>query len=285
MHEARGDIDVKNELATGAVSASDIAETIKRCNGKNHSMSKHYQIATVDVHVLKKDGWYIKSIFSMSTPGSSAYSSRRSGVKLHYSGEKGRAICGTDGGVSTTFKYRDVPFSDGSGTARQILVGICDICDKVVAIPPQSTPAIRAARKSADVSIEARLPALYLDALDLACFRINPNVTPDFRKRLLMYYVHRSLRTKSATRRLAKVLANSSSAFLKLPQTPSEQRRLSMKVSAAMSRDVNHLLKETNLTKTKLFKSLVVQINEDIVVPEKPENLDTLQTLAMVASC
>jgi len=206
-------------------------------------------------------------------------------MKLHHSGEKSRAICEADGQVSTTFRYRDVPFSDGSGIATQILVGVCDSCDKVVSIPPQSTPAIRAARKSADVSIEAKLPAIFLAALDLACFRIDPNVTPDFRKRLLMYYVHRSVRNKAAMRRVANALNDSHTAFLKLPQIPLEQRRLSMKVSAAMSRDVNHLLKETNLTKTNLFKSLVVQINKDIVVPKRPANMEALQTLAMVASC
>ena len=63
QHEARNEIDVKNELATGAVSASDIAATIKRCNGKDHSMSKHHGDATIDVHVLRKDGWYIKFYF------------------------------------------------------------------------------------------------------------------------------------------------------------------------------------------------------------------------------
>jgi hypothetical protein len=37
-------------------------------------------------------------------------------MKLHYPGEKGRAVCETDGLASTTFAYRDVPFSDGSRT-------------------------------------------------------------------------------------------------------------------------------------------------------------------------
>lgn len=205
-------------------------------------------------------------------------------MKLHYAGEKSQALCDTDGRVTSTFKYCDVPFSDGSGTAH-ILAGVCDKCGKVVSIPHQSTPAIRAARKSADVSIETKLPALFVDALDLACFRINPNVTPDFRKRLLMYYVHLSLRNESATRRVAKALTNSQVAFLKLPHAKSEQRRLSMKVSRHMYRDVDNLLKKTNLTKTNLFKSLVVQINEEIVVPEKPANMEALQTLAVVATC
>jgi hypothetical protein len=123
-------------------------------------------------------------------------------MKLHLPGEKGTAICEADGQVSTTFAYRDVPFSDGSGVAKQILVGVCDRCGEVVAIPPQSTPAIKAAREKAGVSVEAVLPAVYLDALDLACYRIDPGVTQEFRKRLLMYYVHRCVGDEEATRRV-----------------------------------------------------------------------------------
>lgn len=206
-------------------------------------------------------------------------------MKLHYSGEKGRAICETDGRVSMTFRYRNVPFSDGSGDAKDILVGVCDSCGKVVSIPPQSTPAIRAARKSADVSIEAKLPAVFLEVLDLACFRINSKLTPDFRKRLLMYYVHRSLQNKTEMRRVAATLKHPRKKILLLAQASPQQKRLSMKVSATMSRDVQHLQKETNLTKTDLIKSLVAQINEDIVVPEKPVHMEELQTLAAVSSC
>jgi hypothetical protein len=47
--------------------------------------------------------------------------------------------------VLTTYRHRDLPFSDGSVSARNRLVSVCDACDTVVAIPAQSTPAIRAA--------------------------------------------------------------------------------------------------------------------------------------------
>ncbi len=62
-------------------------------------------------------------------------------------GEKSRSLCSHCAGlVNTTFKRRDVPFSDGKGVARDILVAVCDVCDSVVAIPAQSTPAIQEAR-------------------------------------------------------------------------------------------------------------------------------------------
>lgn len=63
-------------------------------------------------------------------------------------GDKSTAICLRCGQlVDTTLVRRDVPFSDGKGFATGILVAVCNICDDVVAIPAQSTPAIREARQ------------------------------------------------------------------------------------------------------------------------------------------
>lgn len=69
-------------------------------------------------------------------------------MKLFLEGDKSKAICDRCAGVvQTTFERRDVPFSNGSGIAKNILVGVCTVCDDVVAIPAQSTPAISRAGK------------------------------------------------------------------------------------------------------------------------------------------
>lgn len=203
-------------------------------------------------------------------------------MKLYYEGEKARAVCGRDGLSSITFARRDVPFSDGEGVARDILVGVCDACSEVVAIPPQSTPAIKAARENATASIEASLPAVYLDALDLACYRIDPHATQDFRKRLLMYYVVYTSESKKRTRKVGGNLAKLGDAF-RAGEASRVRRRLSMKVTPSLSGRVAGLMEMTNLNRTDLFKSLVVQIDKDIVKPAKPANLARLQTLAAVA--
>lgn len=72
-------------------------------------------------------------------------------MKTYTEGEKSKAICTcelAEGVVDTTFKIRDVPLSDGTCTVKGILVSACDVCDRVVATPPQSTPAINAAIKA-----------------------------------------------------------------------------------------------------------------------------------------
>jgi hypothetical protein len=79
-------------------------------------------------------------------------------------GGKSRAFCTYCADVvDTTFRHRDVPFSDGSGLARTILVGGCDSCQKTVAIPAQSTPSIASARKALACSTAPSVRAMRKD--------------------------------------------------------------------------------------------------------------------------
>ncbi len=63
LHEVRNEIDVKNELSTGGIAVADVVAVIRRCNGTHHTMSPHHRDASVVVHVLRRDGWYIKFCF------------------------------------------------------------------------------------------------------------------------------------------------------------------------------------------------------------------------------
>ncbi|MFB9244528.1 hypothetical protein IV454_01305 [Massilia antarctica] len=204
-------------------------------------------------------------------------------MKLLNVGDKSKAICyNCQELVSTTYRRRDVPFSDGVGLAKDILAGVCDLCDRVVSTPAQSTPAIKASRDKAMVPIEAQLPAIYLDALDLACYRIDSSVNSDFRKRLLMYYVRKSAKNSTGPEQLVSALRKK--AEFEVVAEPS-RKRLSIKVSQPMADEIAAVMKSTKLNKTDLMKSIVLQINEEIIKPKVPKHIDELQTLAMVAHC
>ncbi|ATQ75544.1 hypothetical protein CR152_14205 [Massilia violaceinigra] len=204
-------------------------------------------------------------------------------MKLLNVGDKSKAICyDCNELVHTTYKRRDVPFSDGVGVAKDILAGVCDICDRVVSTPAQSTPAIKASRDKAMVPIEAQLPAIYIDALDLACYRIDSSVNSDFRKRLLMYYVRKSANSAGGSERLVGALKKKTE--FEVVAEPS-RKRLSIKVSQPMADEIAAVMKSTNLNKTDLMKSIVLQINEEIIKPRVPKHIDELQTLAMVTNC
>ncbi|GEO38570.1 hypothetical protein SAE02_27180 [Skermanella aerolata] len=203
-------------------------------------------------------------------------------MKIYHEADKSRAMCENDGLVTTTFAYRDVPFRDGSGIVKDILVAVCDKCGDVVAIPPQSSLAIKATREKAAVSVEANLPAIYIDTLDLAALRIDPNLTLDFRKRLLLYYVH----TYAANRKLlAQLIENlrEENMFVTADKN-SMRKRLSMKVTPAMSREIEAVMQATSLSKTELIKSVISQIHKDIVQPDRPKQMKLLKTLAAVAA-
>jgi hypothetical protein len=109
-------------------------------------------------------------------------------------------------------------------------------------------------------------------------------VTPDFRKRLLMYYVHRFATDEVAARHMREIIRAAGQPFREGEQS-SVRRRLSLKVSPTMSRNVEHLMEVSGLSKTDLLKSLVILIDQDIIKPEHPTNLAELKTLAAVASC
>ena len=61
--ETRRDIETKNLLFSHAVSEEDIIDVISKCRGQDHQMRPHDMVKTVDVHILRRDGWYIKFYF------------------------------------------------------------------------------------------------------------------------------------------------------------------------------------------------------------------------------
>lgn len=63
LHATRGDIDVKNLLAMGEVPVESIVAVIRSCNGTHHCCSPHHAAPAIDVHVLRRHGWYIKFYF------------------------------------------------------------------------------------------------------------------------------------------------------------------------------------------------------------------------------
>lgn len=204
-------------------------------------------------------------------------------MKLLIDGDQGRAVCShCKQMVSITFKRRDVPFSDKKGFAHDILVGVCNECDRVASIPAQSTPAISESRKKALRSIEVRLPAIYLDMLDLAAFTVERDSTPDFRKDLLCYYIHDLAQDPKGVERLLSAhklsLVSYSIGTVKIPR-----KRLSMKVSEKLKVELQRLENESELNTTDLLKSVVFDIQREVLQKPKPGKIKALQFLAMAA--
>ncbi|MEM1489217.1 hypothetical protein SH041_14105 [Stenotrophomonas geniculata] len=200
-------------------------------------------------------------------------------MKLFMPGEKKAALCHRDGKVMTTFVYRDVPFRDGHGLAQNVLVGACDICGDAILIPAQSTPAIAAARKKVEHSLEVNIPATFVDALDAAIVRVSEHPSPDFRKQLLVYYVNRYASGAESSLELKELISAHSDLF-QVGSVP--KRRLSMKFNDTIDSRIEKLREDTQLSKTDLVKSIVIKIFDDIVQPENPKHYKALSQIAEV---
>ncbi len=66
-HEERGDIEVKNLLATGMVTPAQVESLVSRARGGDHSCSPHHFDRKILVHTIKVrhegGSWYIKWYF------------------------------------------------------------------------------------------------------------------------------------------------------------------------------------------------------------------------------
>jgi len=198
-------------------------------------------------------------------------------MKFYHQGDKSKAICGSCGRLaSTTFTYRDVPFDDGSGLVKDILAGVCDTCGEVVSIPPQSTPAIRRAHPVADVSLEVQLPASALEILDLAAYRVQPDITSRFRKALLSFYIRR-LAGQKIRQEAVETPARKSN---QRPNPAIPRKRLSCKLTPQTSAALDLIMRDTGLSKTKAILAIIHQIEIDLIVPDNPPCLETLREIA-----
>lgn len=202
-------------------------------------------------------------------------------MKLYLQGDRGKALCEhCQQVVGITYSRRDVPFSDGNGQAREILVGVCDLCATVVAIPPQSTPAIKEARKQSLTSIEARLPAVYLDVLDAAMHSVAEDAGVQMRKLFFSYYF--SAPAGPCLERVHHGFAAYLAEQAEARQLPAvhAMKRLSLKVNHYVAEDFARLLETTRMTQTELLKSLIAQIRLDVLEGGNPAVIADLRQLA-----
>lgn len=203
-------------------------------------------------------------------------------MKLYRKGEKGQAVCEDCAKlVSTTFDYRDVPFEDGVGEAKGILAAVCDECDRVVATPPQSTPAIRRAREVATRPVEINIPAPYVEILDLALYRINARATAEHRKVLLTYFVNKVAGHSNPKAVVQGLLTRSKAFSASLGRVP--RRRLSFKVTPRSHALITDLADAASASRTDLLSGLIMQIEADLVRPDKPKGIAGVEA-AMAAA-
>jgi len=171
---------------------------------------------------------------------------------------------------NVTYKLRDVPFSDGVGLVKNVLVGVCDCCDSVAVLPHQSTPVVRKQLETQRRSLESRVPAHMVDILNLASVEISGGT--EFVPGLIKFYIHSMSTNDISARGISKYL-DSELAKGKA------QKRISIK-GRFIAKDIGRLKKITKIdSTTDLLKGVVLKINDDILVNKKPAAIKALKNV------
>ncbi|MGS2724643.1 hypothetical protein ACVBEJ_12945 [Porticoccus sp. GXU_MW_L64] len=193
-------------------------------------------------------------------------------MKIFKVGDSQKAICESCGSLeNATFALRDVPFSDGSGMVKNVLVGVCDRCDEVSVLPHQSMPVVKKQLEEQRKPIESRVPAHMLDILNLASAEIG--VSPDFVPYIMKFYIHGLAADEKAARNMANYMTSELA-------TGKAEKRLSLK-GRKIYEDLSLLKAISNISSTtELIKSIILKINDDILVKKKPSPIKQLKNIA-----
>ncbi|GAC26076.1 hypothetical protein GMES_3801 [Paraglaciecola mesophila KMM 241] len=166
---------------------------------------------------------------------------------------------------------RDVPFSDGSGTVKNALAGVCDSCNEVVLIPHQSTPAIKKQLDTHKKAVETRVPAHMVDMLNLASMELGGST--DFSNALIKYYLHNLSEQKTSVKGLIKYLESDLAKGV-------AQKRISLK-GRQVSKEIDNIKFKTSIgSTTDVLKAVVLKINDDVFVHPKTQLINSLKGVA-----
>jgi hypothetical protein len=204
-------------------------------------------------------------------------------LNLFEEGERRMAACPHCAQTAaTTFARRNIPLNEGEGMAKAILVEICDACGAIAAIPAQSMPAIRETRQRGMKSLEALLPAIYMDVLDLALYGINPANSSEFRKIMMAVYFHRFASGLCPARELIEARAAARTHYKE--RRGGARRRLSMRMTSRVADDLAKLTQETRMSQTDVVKSVIFRIQQDVLELRDPALIKELVSLSLFSS-
>lgn len=192
-------------------------------------------------------------------------------MKILKVGDTKKAACNTcESFQDITFQLRDTPFNDGSGIVKNALVGICDTCDSVAVLPHQSTPAVKKQLEKQRKSLESRVPAHMIDILNLASDKLGGGT--EFVPNIMKYYIHALSNNEISSNNISRYLNSDLAKGV-------AQKRISLKG--------RHLEEELILLKelievestTDLLKIVVLKINDDVLVNERPKPMGRLKSI------
>lgn len=129
-------------------------------------------------------------------------------VKLWEVGDRSRAVCERcKKVVATRFERRTVELESPRRVAvPNVLIAACVECGELAAIPPQSSPRLREARRS-PVRVDVRIPRLLDDAMRLVADKLSARHR-DLESPVVRHYLGRIAKDRRVARRIKCLLAS-----------------------------------------------------------------------------
>jgi hypothetical protein len=132
-------------------------------------------------------------------------------LKIWHQGERSEALCSQCGDWrETEFRYRTFRLEKSKKDVSDVLVAVCTVCDTILAVPHQSTPKLREARRREPSRVDARIPKELRDLVGLLAAEFGGDPEP-FGGNVVRYYLRELIDDKALARRVAK-LSNSKEA-------------------------------------------------------------------------
>ena len=196
-------------------------------------------------------------------------------MKIVKVGDTARAACDPcKKFVGVTYRLRDVPLSNGVGTVKDVIAGVCDQCDSVCVLPHQSVPAVAETISRTRKPVEGRVPAHMIDILRVASVAVGGG--SDFVPQLVKYYIHKMSQEDISSAQVARLLQTELA-------TGKAQKRISLKGRSVFD-DVELVKSRTRLkTTSDILKGAILKINIDILQKKNKQSIKTLENIA--AAC
>lgn len=199
-------------------------------------------------------------------------------MKIVKEGDTRSVLCHRCGKSTATYLLRDVDFSDRIGQVKNVLAAVCDGCQQIVSVPAQCTPQIKHAFEQTRQSLEVRVPAHYLDILNVATQKIDASLGEEFNKTLILYYLHALSSGRYAQDELKPLLSS------ELAQARAS-KRLSMKITPHQMAEITLLMRQQNIEKTSdVVRAVILKINQDLVQEKNLNGLAELRSTAAACS-
>jgi hypothetical protein len=194
--------------------------------------------------------------------------------KFWRAGDRSRAICEhCDGVVETRFEYRTYPLREPRVDVPDVLVAVCVVCDRIAAVPYQSSPRLNEARKAAEAPLEARIPRHLEDVLAVVASHYG-RTDSEFRSVILRYYLHLLGGSDTLARHIRDLAAND------LARGAADER-LSLKVQKpVLTRAWDSARNAGMRSKTEMVKGAIIAAAEDLDNREGKKRRETLAEMA-----